>query len=187
MNNHQENNSLYNKYINSAYFRVSGYICSAIGIVIGLLLIAVQSVVGGLPLVIVAVSVMLVLLGLFLLLIFSFWGSYKKKEDAEFAKKQAVLSMGGNSIAFRAADTTFKQKILLDVVVDSYTICYRRVKSTNELVVNGYVYDEKKGILEGAHTLIAVIDNHKIEAGFDNTHSFIRFDDELIAQKLRMI
>ncbi len=184
MNN---NNSLYNKYINSTYFRVSGYICSVIGIVIGLLLIILQAFVGGLPAVIVAVAVMFVLLGVLLLLIFCFWGNYKKKEDAEFAKKQAVLSAGGNSAALRAADTDIKQKILLDAAVDSYSICYRRVKSTNELVINGYVYDEKKGILECAHTLIAVIDNHKIEVGFDNTHSFIIFDGELIAQKLRLI
>ena len=61
-------------------------------------------------------------------------------------------------------------------------------KTVNELIVNGYVYDKKKGILEFEHTLLAIIDGHKIEAGLDEMgYSFIAFDDELMGYKERMI
>lgn len=80
-----------------------------------------------------------------------------------------------------------KQKILLQAVVEGYSIGYRRVKSTNELIINGNIYDEKKGVVELAHTLVAIVDNDRIEAGFDSAHSFIKFDGELVDKKLRLI
>ena len=61
-----------------------------------------------------------------------------KKEKERRAKKK-------NPNAIRFADKNVKCKILLEATVEKYRICYRRVKITNELVVNGLVYDEKKG------------------------------------------
>ena len=69
-----------------------------------------------------------------------------------------------------------------------YKICYRRIKSTNELVINGYVYDEKKGIIEFEHNLSARVDSHKFEAGLNsNSYSYIKFDGKIIAEKQRLI
>ena len=92
------------------------------------------------------------------------------------------------TVMLRAADTDVKARIFLEAQVSSYHIVYRRVKRTNELVVNGRVYDEYVALAEFAHNLIAVIDGHKIEAGYDNTnHTYILFDGEQIARKIRLI
>jgi len=81
-----------------------------------------------------------------------------------------------------------KSRILLEARVQGYQICYRRVKSTNELVINGRVYDEKKGIIEFAHKLCATVDGHEIEAGYDSdSYSYILFDGEMIQRKIRLI
>lgn len=108
----------------------------------------------------------------------------KKKE----ARKDKSRNKSTSSKALRCADNTVKHKVLLEAQVDEYKICYRRVKSINELVVNGMVYDEKRGVVEFAHRLIAVIGNHTIEAGLDeDSFSYIRFDGEIIATKERLI
>ena len=182
------NKSLYNKFVNSTYLRVSGYVVSILGIILGLLLTLLQAVMEGFPTLFLVLAVVCIVMGIFMLILLSFRRKYEKKEDAEFSKKQDVInSINGNTAILRAADMKVKQKTLLETVVAGYSICYRRVKTTNELVINGNVYDEKKGILELAHTLIAVVDGHRIEAGFDNTHSFIKFDEKGIDQKLRLI
>ena len=93
-----------------------------------------------------------------------------------------------NSAVLRMADMDVKAKILLETEKDGFVITYRRVKRVNELVINGIVYDEKKGIIEFEHNLSAVIDGHKIEAGYDeDSYSYIIFDGERIAEKLRII
>ncbi len=99
------------------------------------------------------------------------------------ARKRAE---NGETSAKRYANFAVKSRILLETKVGSYTICYRRLSHTNELVVNGRVYDEKKGVLEFEHALYAVIDGHKIEAGLDGDgYSYILFDGELVAFKER--
>lgn len=55
-------------------------------------------------------------------------------------------------------------------------------------MINGIVYDEKKGVLEFAHNLSAVVDGHTIEAGLsDDCYSYIMFDGECLANKQRLI
>lgn len=49
-----------------------------------------------------------------------------------------------------------------------YNIGYRRVEHTNELVINGNVYDKIEGMAERAHTLEARLDGHWIVAGFSD-------------------
>ncbi len=107
--------------------------------------------------------------------------SYKKREAAKHSKKKA----GG---AVRYADVTVKARILLEVSHLGYHICYRRVKHTNELVVNGKVYDEKKGIMEFEHKLCANIKGHNIESGYDKEgYSYITFNGEILERKRRWL
>ena len=88
----------------------------------------------------------------------------------------------------RRADRSVKVRILLEARVEDYEICYRRVKSVNELVINGIVYDEKKAVIEFTHNLSAVVDGHTIEAGLsDDSYSYIMFDGECLANKQRLI
>ena len=88
----------------------------------------------------------------------------------------------------RTAAHDVKHKVLLSATVENFQIVYRRVKKVNELVINGYVYDEYVALLEFEHTLYARIDGHTIEAGYDDDmHSFIQVDGHMIDRKLRLI
>lgn len=94
----------------------------------------------------------------------------------------------GNSVALRAVDNDVKHRVLIDGNYFGHYICYRRVKRINELVVDGYVYDDVEMLVETAHALNATIDGHRIQVGFDGaTHSYIRIDGEQVAKKLRLI
>ena len=93
-----------------------------------------------------------------------------------------------NTGVIRMADNEVKARVFLEANVPGYYIVYRRVKRTNELVVNGRVYDEYEALVELPHTLTALIDGHKIEVGYDDSsHMYIFFDGEQVAKKLRLI
>ena len=95
---------------------------------------------------------------------------------------------GVDDTGLRRANMGIKCKILLEKTVGDYSICYRRVKSTNELIVNGVVYDEMTALLEFAHDLSATVDGHEIHAGFDGEcFSYVIFDGEKVAEKMRLI
>ena len=66
-------------------------------------------------------------------------------------------------------------------------ICYRRVRSTNELVINGNVYAEREGVIEVSHTLFACVNGHNISAGLYRSYSVIAVDGMEVARKLRLI
>ncbi len=107
---------------------------------------------------------------------------YKRKEEARQAAK------GTWTAPLRESDTPVKARILLETEKAGYKICYRRVKAVNELVINGRVYDEKKGILEFAHRLCATVDGHSFEAGLDKDDcSYIIMDGTLLKSKKRWI
>lgn len=107
---------------------------------------------------------------------------HKRKETERHAKRKDQPTM------LRYADTDVKSRTLLEADVQSYRICYRRVKKTNELVVNGRVYDEMTAVIEFAHKLCATVDGHKIEAGYDHeSFSYIIFDGQTVARKRRWI
>jgi len=91
-----------------------------------------------------------------------------------------------NSPVIRVADPAVKHRVLLETRVLNFDICYRRVKHTNELVINGNVYDEIEGVVEYPHTLKAQIDGHSIEASYNGTYSIISVDGERAAKKLRL-
>jgi len=92
-----------------------------------------------------------------------------------------------NSTPLRRADEEVKHRVLLEATHGTYRICYRRVKKVNELVINGWVYDEYEALMDTNHTLEARIDGHVITASFDGTtsRSYIHFDGEEVAKKMR--
>ena len=136
----------------------------------------------------IAIGIFACLGGVFLIAYVIGSSNYKRKEDARHLKKAQKRVKGRDDLAIIRADRSVKSKILLEATVKKYNICYRRVKSVNELVINGIVYDEKKGIIEFQHNLSAVIDEHTIEAGYDdNSYSYIIFDGKRIAEKRRII
>ncbi len=110
-----------------------------------------------------------------------------RKNFATQQKRAQALKNSPNVAAIRRADTLCKYKTLLEASVDGYKICYRRVKTVNELVVNGCVYDEYKALIEFDHSLSAKIDGHTIKAGYYSEYSYIAFDGNRIAQKKRLI
>ena len=81
-----------------------------------------------------------------------------------------------------------KHRVLLEARRGGYHIQYVRVKHVNELVVNGIVYDEHKGVIEFAHVLMAVVDGHEIEAGLTHeSESYIMLDDRILEKKTRLM
>ena len=92
-----------------------------------------------------------------------------------------------NSPILRAGYLDEKCRVLLEAEKDGLYITYRRVKKTNELVINNNVYDEYTALMEMPHTLCATFAGHKIEAGFDGYRSFIKIDDEIVAKKVRLV
>ncbi len=111
---------------------------------------------------------------------------YKNKENTK--AKARRTGEDGRTGRLRMADPAAKGKILLEAEVDGYRIGYRRVKTVNELVINGVVYDEKKGVIEFAHKLSATLDGHTFEAGYDEADmSYIVYDHKRIKEKRRWI
>lgn len=92
----------------------------------------------------------------------------------------------GETSYLRKADDSVKARVLLEANEFGHIICYRRVKRINELVIDGYVYDDVEMLIEGAHSLNAIVDGHKIQVGFDGgVNSYLRIDGETIAKKKR--
>ena len=107
-------------------------------------------------------------------------------EVNEGSGNESVDNLLESTVYLRRADQDVKSRVLAEARKDGYAITYRRVKKTNELVINGYVYDEYVAVIENVHNLVAVIDNHAIEAGFDGVRSYIKVDGEVIAKKIRL-
>lgn len=104
---------------------------------------------------------------------------------AEVVEEGASLE---NSPVLRSGYLDEKCRVLLETEKDSLFITYRRVKKTNELVINNNVYDEYTALVEMPHTLTATFAGHKIEAGCDTaSRSFIKIDGEIVAKKLRLV
>lgn len=92
------------------------------------------------------------------------------------------------SSPLRRADENVKHRVLLESDALGHHVCYRRVKRINELVIDGYVYDEIEILIETAHALNAKIEGHTFQVGFDGmAHSYLRVDGETVAKKLRLV
>ena len=136
----------------------------------------------------IAIGVFVCFAGVFIITYGLVSSRQKEREIEKHTKKAKRSKSGADDNPVRRADRSVKSKVLLEARVEGYEICYRRVKSVNELVINGIVYDEKKGVIEFAHNLSAVVDGHIIEAGLsDDSYSYIMFDGECLANKQRLI
>ena len=92
----------------------------------------------------------------------------------------------GNSPVLRMAEDA-KCRVFVQTETNGMHIVFRRVKRTNELVINGCVYDEYVALAEFAHTLTANLNGHKVEAIYDGASSVKIFvDSELVAKKMRL-
>ena len=88
--------------------------------------------------------------------------------------------------ALRRADMEQKHRILLQAEFEGHTVVYRRVKKVNELVIDGYVYDEIELGIEPAHSLSARIDGKLYEVGYDGkSSSYFNVDSTQKAKKTR--
>ncbi len=102
-------------------------------------------------------------------------------------EEETTVSEYAESNKIRHADMNAKSRILLEAEVDGKHIYYRRVKTVNELVIDGYVYDEFKALLEPPHELVACIDGHVYSAGtMHGNYAFINVDGENKIRKPRI-
>ena len=117
----------------------------------------------------------------------------KKAPETEEITEEAFVGQDypqipQNSKVLRMADTDVKSKTFLEAEKFGHVIVYRRVKTTNELVVDGRVYDEYVALVEAPHNLVAEIDGHIFEAGMMNpAWSYIKADGEMLAKKIRLV
>ena len=121
---------------------------------------------------------------------------FKLKELPEPATASAVevdfspaMTDIPDSTPLRAVDPAEKARTLLEVKVGERSVVYRRVKRTNELVIDGQVYAEYKAFFELAHQLTARIDGHEIAVGLNpaTSVSYCLVDGQVIMEKLRVI
>lgn len=110
-----------------------------------------------------------------------------EKTPAEATEQPELAVETQFSAPLRRADMEVKQRVLLEGTYGGHRILYRRVKRVNELVIDGYVYDEYEALAEFAHCLTARIDGHTIEMGFDGvSSSYFRVDGQQMAKKIRL-
>jgi len=94
-----------------------------------------------------------------------------------------------DSIPLRSADFTVKSRTLLEYDAFGHKIIYRRVKKTNELVIDGNVYGEYTALLERTHMLTANLDGHAFAVGlnFFSSSSYLMIDGQIVANKVRLV
>ena len=109
--------------------------------------------------------------------------------EAQPAQEPDAPAEPENSPVLHMADFSVKSRVLLEYRLDSYDVCYRRVGTINVLVVNGMVYDLiDTGRFEPPHELKARVNGHEITVGFgSDSHSYLKFDGEVIKRKIRWI
>ena len=101
-------------------------------------------------------------------------------------KKEDSLSPDSNYL--RPAETNVKERIFLETDTAGHHVCYRRVGRVNELVIDGFVYDEYVKLMEFSHELSADVGGYNITAGFDSktAESYIAVDGICIDKKRRL-
>ncbi len=126
--------------------------------------------------------------GLFLIVYALLLSRHRRYEDEKKQKRSKHRIEGEDDRAIRRTDSSVKSRILLAAKVEEYDIVYRRRRSVNELVINGWIYDEIRGVIEFEHSLTASLGGHHIEVGLDsNDYSYILFDDKRVAEKRRIL
>ncbi len=104
-------------------------------------------------------------------------GQTEQFDTAEFDRPDSQI--------LRTADTSVKSRVLLELKAFDHVIVYRRVKTVNELVIDGYVYDEYVARMEMPHVLTANIDGHAIAVGYNGSVSYATIDGQQAATKVR--
>lgn len=108
----------------------------------------------------------------------------KRKDTDEVSEEPETPPVRG--VALRRADMEIKSRTLLKAEFEGHTVVYRRVKKVNELVIDGYVYDEMELGIEPAHSLSARIDGKLYEVGYDGkSSSYFNVDGTQKAKKTR--
>lgn len=93
-----------------------------------------------------------------------------------------------NSVPLRRVEEGEKARVLLESTYGTYRVVYRQVKSMNQLVINDYIYDEVKLVIEPAYSLSARIDGHEFTVGYDGRNtSYFLVDGNEVAKKMRLI
>ena len=94
-----------------------------------------------------------------------------------------------DSKPLRTADFSVKSRTFLEYEAYGHKIIYRRVKKTNELVIDGKVYAEYIALLEFSHMLTANLDGHVFSAGCQSSTStcFIMVDGNVALEKIRLV
>ena len=99
-----------------------------------------------------------------------------------------VIANNENSSYIRRAETDVKFRVLAKAEFNGHSIIFRRVKRTNELIIDGYVYDEIEMLVETPHILSAKINGELIQAGMRYpSFGFISVNGKEIAKKIRII
>lgn len=107
--------------------------------------------------------------------------------DETLTENEVENPIENDSAVLRMAEEA-KSRVFIDTEASGMHIIVRRTKHTNELIINGCVYDEYEGIVEYAHTLTADLSGHRIEAVFDGATSIKLFvDNQEVAKKIRLI
>ena len=108
------------------------------------------------------------------------------KAEGLFTEQQSGVE--SDTRPLREADMTVKARILVEADAAGYPIVYRRVKRTNELVIDGKVYGEFTGLIEPAHQVAAAIGGHAIVAAADGrAYCYIIVDGVEVARKMKII
>ena len=110
-------------------------------------------------------------------------------EFTEISDQDSVLERKlPDTTPLRPIDNDAKSRILLEAEIYGRKITYRRVKRTNELIIDENVYDEYSALAEMPHMLTANLDGHAFAAGLDNmNHSYILVDGKTVISKMRWI
>lgn len=102
--------------------------------------------------------------------------------------RNEVVANNENSTYKRRAETDVKFRILAKAEYNGHSIILRRVKRINELIIDGYVYDEIEMLVETPHILSAKINGELIQAGMRYpSFGFISVNGKEIAKKIRII
>lgn len=106
--------------------------------------------------------------------------------DGDLGDEDPVEEGLDHSVPMRRIDEDEKCRILLSYEHEGRKIVYRRIKRTNQLVINNYVYDEIEMLVEPAHNLYANVGGHTYEVGFDGSvRSYCKVDEQIVAKKIR--
>ena len=94
-----------------------------------------------------------------------------------------------DSPILRKADFNVKYRVFLEYEIYGHKIIYRRIKKTNELVIDDNVYSEYIARMEFWHTLKANVDGHSFEAGIIKmtARCYIAVDGNIVKEKIRFI